>query len=82
MGAQGDESPLRFLIFLIQAEIICDNIPNFGQFVKIWHYFTFKGQTSTCNFFYIQNGILTNKPCSDCTLSSYDKTMKCWKLFF
>ncbi len=37
----------------------------------------------SCTFSYIQNGILTNKSCSDCTLmSSYDKAMRCWQLSF
>ncbi len=74
---------------LIQREIICDNILNFGKFVKIWHYIRnavisiyfcsiFEGQISTCNFSYTQDGILTNRPCSDFTLvSSYDKIVRC-----
>ncbi len=97
----GGLSPPPPLKILIQTEIICDNMPNFSQFMLryIWHYFTFEiqfnlylcsiieGQTSTCNFSYVQNGILINKPCSDCrahccTLSSYDKAMRCWKLCF
>ena len=35
------ELPLKILI---QTEIICDNMPNFSQFVRIWHYFTFEIQ--------------------------------------
>ena len=34
-------SPLKILI---QKEIICDSMPNFSQFVKNWHYFTFEIQ--------------------------------------
>ncbi len=35
-GAQGG------IKILIQTEIICDNMPNFSQIVRIWHYFTFE----------------------------------------
>ena len=31
-------------MIFIQTEIICDNMPNFSQFVRIWHYFTFEIQ--------------------------------------
>ncbi len=71
-GGGGMLSPryVKFLQYLIQTEIICDNILKFGQFVKICHFCTFEVQ-----FFqfisipslkvkpvisYIQNGILTN----------------------
>ncbi len=43
---RGAEPPLLKFAFnlgggLIQTEIICDNMPNLSQFVRIWHYFTF-----------------------------------------
>ena len=36
--------PFNSLKILIQTEIICDNMLNFSQFVRIWHYFTFEIQ--------------------------------------
>ncbi len=36
-------------------------------------------QTSNCNFSYIEDGVLTKKSSSDCTLmSSYYKIMRCF----
>ncbi len=65
-GEGGGAVPL--LRFGITVHSKCSH---FNSFFSI-----FVSQTSNCNFSYIQDGILTNKSCSDCSLlSSYDKTM-------
>ena len=82
----GLSPPLKILI---QTEIICDNMLNFSQFVRIWHYFTLEIQLfqfTSVPFLKVKpvqwTGAQANKPCGDCTLSSYDKAMRCWKLCF